>query len=91
MIMSEAFLLSEVQILPFLLGEKNVQNFVQCNNESLYNTLINSQALFIIKYEATREEVINRDNQMLYKKMDHIMRTGGRTDHKNNSLCYSKR
>ncbi|XP_060581480.1 uncharacterized protein CFAP97D2-like [Ruditapes philippinarum] len=43
------------------------------------------------QYEAEREEVINRDNQDLYRKMDHIMRTGGRTDHKNTSLCYSKR
>ncbi|XP_045176328.2 uncharacterized protein CFAP97D2-like [Mercenaria mercenaria] len=43
-----------------------------------------------LQNEATRADVIDRDNRMLYNKIDHIMRTGGRTDNKNNYRNYSK-
>ncbi|XP_060572712.1 sperm axonemal maintenance protein CFAP97D1-like [Ruditapes philippinarum] len=42
------------------------------------------------EYETEREKVIIRDNQELYRKMYHIMRTRGRIDHINTSLRYRK-
>ena len=42
--------------------------------------------MFTIQEDSVRNATIQRYNKLLSDKMDHIMRTGGYTDHRNNYI-----